>query len=102
MSLAWNVFAFEAIALASLVIHVSSCTTFGVGRLATVDGSTLSAHSNDGSGDTDPRLVRVPAREYKQGDMRPIYASPESYPRFPDMNITGPASPLKYVHCTGY
>lgn len=63
------------------LINVYGCTTLAVGRGATIDGSTLAAHTNDGGGDTDPRLVRIPARTYPAGSMRPIYASPESYPR---------------------
>lgn len=36
----------------------------------------------DGSGTTDPRLVRVPAMDYAADSERPIFASPESYPRY--------------------
>lgn len=42
----------------------------------------MCSHSNDGEFDTDPRLVKVPAAEYKEGDQRPIFFSPESYPRY--------------------
>jgi dipeptidase len=60
----------------------SSCTSFIVGRKATVDGSVMATHTNDGGGDTDPRLVRIPERFFKYGDLRPIFGSPESYPRY--------------------
>ena len=67
----------------STVVHESfACTTFAVGKGATVDGSVFSTHSNDGGGTTDPRLVKIPARDYEPGSTRPIYASPENYPRY--------------------
>lgn len=66
-----------------LFIHnINSCTTFGVGKKATVDGSVMATHTNDGGGTTDPRLVKVPARDFEKGSLRPIMASPENYPRY--------------------
>jgi|AntAceMinimDraft_5_1070358.scaffolds.fasta_scaffold32439_2 dipeptidase len=58
------------------------CTTLLVGKSATVDGSVMATHSNDGGGTTDPRLVRIPARDWPAGSTRPIWPNPESYPRF--------------------
>ena len=89
----------------------SSCTVFVVGKKATVDGSVLVSHSNDGEFDTvsrnifcmycgiafafdrlvshtstssikDPRLVKVPAADHEAGSIRNVYFSPESYPRY--------------------
>lgn len=60
----------------------SACTTFVVGKKATADGSVMCTHTNDGGGTTDPRLVRVPSRDYPEDSLRPVYASPESYPRY--------------------
>lgn len=68
--------------LAVLLDVVDSCTTFVVGRKATKDGSVMSTHSNDGGGTTDPRLAKVPARDYPAGSQRPIFGSPENYPRY--------------------
>lgn len=73
---------FIIILLLSIVQCTLSCTTFAVGKDATVDGSVMAAHSNDGEGTTDPRLVKVPARDYSPGALRPIYANPENYPRY--------------------
>lgn len=55
-----------------------------MGKNATVNGSVMVTHSNDGEFDTDPRLVKVPAADYPVHDdsKRPIYFSPESYPRY--------------------
>lgn len=64
------------------ISNAVACTTFAVGRQATTDGSVMATHSNDGGGTTDPRLVKIPARDFAPGSLRPIYASPENYPRY--------------------
>eukprot|EP00605_Chrysophyceae_sp_TOSAG23-4_P001579 GSChrysophyteH1.ASY1.ANO1.1734.1 assembled CDS len=65
------------------VLHsVSSCTTFVISAGATSDGSVMAAHSADGGGNTDPRLVRIPGNRYPKGSKRKVYYSPESYPRY--------------------
>lgn len=69
-------------AIAVLNRSALGCTTFAIGRLGTGDSSVISAHSNDGEGQTDPRLVKIPARDYDDGELRPIYYSPEQYPRY--------------------
>ena len=63
---------------------VDACTVFAVGKKASVDGSTMVSHSNDGEFDTDPRLVKIPAADYSQqpNAKRPVYYSPENYPRY--------------------
>ena len=63
-------------------VAVDACTVFIAGREATVDGSVLVSHSNDGEFETDPRLVKVPARDHLEGSVRPVYFSPENYPRY--------------------
>ena len=57
-----------------------ACTVFLVGKDASVDGSLLVSHSNDGEFETDPRLVSVPAQDTQR--QRPVYFSPENYPRY--------------------
>lgn len=42
----------------------------------------MATHSNDGGGTTDPRLVKIPAQDFESGAMRPIWSSPENYPRY--------------------
>ena len=59
-----------------------ACTTILVGKAASKDGTVLVSHSNDGEGDTDPRLVKVEAKDHDVGSKRPIFYSPESYPRY--------------------
>mmetsp|Transcript_25899 Transcript_25899/g.56764 ORF Transcript_25899/g.56764 Transcript_25899/m.56764 type:complete len:661 (-) Transcript_25899:423-2405(-) len=62
--------------------QVLACTVFVVGRNASADGSVMCSHSNDGEFDTDPRLVKVPAADYPPDSLRPVYFSPENYPRY--------------------
>ena len=59
-----------------------ACTVFIAGKEATVDGSVLVSHSNDGEFETDPRLVAVPAAKHPSMAKRPVFFSPENYPRY--------------------
>lgn len=52
------------VAVAIQFIYIDACTTLAVGKKASVDGSVMSTHSNDGGGTTDPRLVKIPSRDY--------------------------------------
>mmetsp|Transcript_25088 Transcript_25088/g.61797 ORF Transcript_25088/g.61797 Transcript_25088/m.61797 type:complete len:611 (-) Transcript_25088:92-1924(-) len=56
------------------------CTVFIVGKDASTDGSVMVSHSNDGEFTTDPRLVKVPSS--KNSTKRPVFFSPEDYPRY--------------------
>jgi hypothetical protein len=67
-------------ALTCLLCACDSCTTLIAGRLATADGSTLAAHTDDGL--TDPRVMHIPARSHEPNSVRPVYPSPEVYPRY--------------------
>lgn len=73
---------FAFVAAGILFVSVDACTSFAVGAKATVDGSVMATHSNDGGGTTDPRLVKIPAQDFESGAMRPIWSSPENYPRY--------------------
>ena len=80
-------FLFSGIAILSNTVgskhnQVLACTVFVVGKDASADGSVMCSHSNDGEFDTDPRLVKVPAADYPPDSLRPVYFSPESYPRY--------------------
>ena len=68
--------------LASLLSTTTACTTLAVGKKASADGSVFATHSDDGGGSLDGRLVRIPGRSYPEGTQRPVYYSPEVYPRF--------------------
>ena len=58
--------------ISSSIKIVDGCTVFVVGKDASTDGSVMVSHSNDGEFDTDPRLVKIPAADYKPGDKRPV------------------------------
>lgn len=57
-----------------------ACTVVYVGPEASTTGSSFIGHSSDGGATTDPRLVWIEGRA--TGGPRPIYPSPESYPRY--------------------
>lgn len=59
-----------------------ACTTLAVTRGASADGGVYVAHTNDGEAPTDARLVKVPAADHAPGAMRPVFFTPESYPRY--------------------
>ncbi|KAL3944166.1 MAG: hypothetical protein SGBAC_001775 [Bacillariaceae sp.] len=62
--------------------QASGCTVFIVGKDASADGSVLVSHSNDGEFNTDPRLVKVPRQSFAANAKRPVFFSPEDYPRY--------------------
>lgn len=73
---------FSALQLLLLLGTTEACTTIIAGKKATADGSVMCTHSNDGEGNTDPRLVHIPARDHGAGAKRPIFFAPENYPRY--------------------
>jgi dipeptidase len=48
-----------------------TCTTTITGKEASVDGSVMVSHTDDGMGDA--RVVYVPAMDHKQGALRPVF-----------------------------
>lgn len=63
-------------------VEVEACTVFAAGKKATQDGSVLVSHSDDGSPVNDARLIYVPAQDHAPGSKRPIFYTPESFPRY--------------------
>lgn len=64
-----------------LVVTRDRCTTIAIGKLATSDGSTIATDTND-CHDCDWRFAKVPAMDWPEGSLRPIYTESSSYPRF--------------------
>eukprot|EP00966_Prymnesium_polylepis_P258359 5967825-Prymnesium_polylepis.1 len=72
----------RVVSLFSLLHATRSCTTILAGKDATIDGSVMVTHSNDGEGSIDPRLVHIPARDHAAVSKRPIYYAVEELPRY--------------------
>ncbi|HDS09313.1 MAG TPA: dipeptidase [Firmicutes bacterium] len=71
--------------LSLFTFPVTACTTLLVTKGASEDGSVFVAHSDD-SELFDQRLVFVPAADYKQGELRPVYYDPASLGDKPEYN----------------
>jgi dipeptidase len=55
-----------------IIPRIESCTSVIVGKLASVDGSTMTSHSCDST--TDRTWINiVPHKKHKPGDMAPVY-----------------------------
>lgn len=76
---------FLSIATLLSSIPLLACTTMIITKGATIDGSVFIAHSDD-SEMFDNRLVYVPAADYKEGSMRPVYYDPSSLGNRPEFN----------------
>ena len=62
--------------------EVHACSTFLVGKGASVDGSLFVTHSDDGEGDPDARLSFIPAADHAPGAFRDVWPDLEDNPRF--------------------
>lgn len=61
-------------------VDPDKCTAIAAGPKATVDGSTFNTHNAD-CAECDWRVNKVPAKDWKNGSLRPIYLLTGSYPR---------------------
>lgn len=66
-------FLVSALAVAVLSASVTACTSIPTGRLASVDGSVMTSHTDD-CGYCDPILYYRPAADYSEGTMREVYS----------------------------
>merc|ERR1719498_553058 len=82
---------------AASVNVADACSTVVVGKAASVSGAVIISHSDDGEGDADPRLLRVPSATHKNGSVRRIFWDTENYPRY-----VGPDFGPEYANLTGY
>ena len=62
------------VCMSASCLQGEACTTTIVTKGASADGSTYVTHSND-SGECDPSIVYVPAKDHPQGSRRNIYPS---------------------------
>lgn len=62
--------------IALMITPANACTIMAVGKNATVDGSVMVSHTNDGLG--DPRAIYVPAMDHPAGAQRAVYYTHEA------------------------
>lgn len=64
---------FLGVLFISIVISLPAwaCTVTITGRKASLDGSVMVSHSDDGL--NDPRMIYVPAMNHKRGSLRPVF-----------------------------
>lgn len=70
-----------ALIAALCIRHTEACTAIAIGRAATLDGSTMSSHTNDCE-ECDPRVAYIPPKSYPAGAKRAIFAPRGAWPRF--------------------
>jgi dipeptidase len=69
------------IVLLALTLVALGCTTIGVTKGASADGSAMVTHTCD-CGMCDFRIIRTPAADYEEGAMRPCYPYLDQYPAY--------------------
>lgn len=73
-----------------LAAGAHGCTTIAVGRAATVDGSVMATHTDDGSSGSDARLGWLPAADHPPNATRPVYYGALPLP----LSISSPVHPI--------
>lgn len=64
----------------SRIVSGDKCTAIAVGKSASASGSPMTTQTAD-CAECDWRVNKVPARDWPEGAMRPIYLITGSYPR---------------------
>ena len=79
-----------------LAMTSDKCTAIIVGKAATKDGSTMTTHTAD-CAECDWRINKVPAADWPEGSMRPIYLITGAYPRQVQHSLRATMSSITWI-----
>jgi len=68
--------------IASNQLQADHCTAIAVGCGALSEGRCGAGQSDDAEGNDDFRVIQVPAKNFTQGSLRPVYDDNNDFPRF--------------------
>ena len=78
----------------TLASGVGGCSAYIAGKDASVDGSVMLSHSDDGDGTSDARIAYVPAADHAPNSRRPVWPDLEAYPRYVGLSRGATYHPL--------